>query len=197
MKNFFWKITLLATICVGMAGCSDKAKNTDTAQVGEIENIVIKTSGNDIIVQETSGDNVTASIIGYDGDLIVQKDNTLLIDIPTPKGGVKLSSPKTLYIGIPHSGILSLSATSDTGKVKIESVNVNKISVSTQIGNIATSELTGSVNAKTDLGKIQSSLKLSNDINDSGDGASYDGIIGDKPEMTINLYSSMGDIEME
>ncbi|MCC0648710.1 DUF4097 family beta strand repeat-containing protein [Clostridioides sp. ZZV15-6598] len=197
MKNFFWKITLLATICVGMAGCSDKTKNTDTAQVGEIDNIIIKTSGNDIVIQKTSGNNVTASIVGYDGDLIVQKENTLLIDIPTPKGGVKLSSPKTLYIGIPDSNVVSLSATSDTGKVKIESVNVNKISVSTQIGNITTSELAGSVKAKTDLGKIQSSLKLSNDINDSGDGSSYDGIIGDKTESIINLYSSMGDIEMK
>lgn len=81
--------------------------------------------------------------------------------------------------------------------MKIELVNVNKISVSTQIGNITTSELAGSVKAKTDLGKIQSSLKLSNDINNSEDGASYDGIIGDKTERTINLYSSMGDIEME
>lgn len=167
------------------------------SSVGEIENIIIKTSGNDIVIQETSGDNVTASIAGYDGDLIVQKKNIILIDIPTPKGRVKLSSPKTLYIGIPNSRVVSLSATSDTGKVKIESVNVNKISVSTQIGNITTSELAGSVKAKTDLGKIQSSLKLSNDINNSGDGASYDGIIGDKTERTINLYSSMGDIEME
>lgn len=199
MKNMLLKMGALlavAALCAGLSGCGNKTEYQDVVQPEDAKHLVIETGANDIVIATSDGDEATASIVGYDGALWVQDGDTLRISIPMPDEGVNIKSPQPLKIDIPSKALESLSITSTVGNVSIKSVPAKEITVATEYGEITISELAGTVDAKTDMGEIKSSLTLSGDIVavENGYGASYKGTVGDEAEKTITLTSNLGNI---
>lgn len=199
MKNTHLKIGVMfavAALCAGLAGCGSKTEFQDAVQAKDVKHVVIETGANDIVIATSDSDEAMASIVGYDGALWVQDGDTLRISIPMPDEGVNIKSPQPLKIGIPSKVLESLSITSTVGNVSIKSVAAKEITVATEYGEITISGLAGTVDAKTDMGEIKSSLTLSSDIaaKENGYGASYKGTVGGEAENTITLTSNLGNI---
>ncbi len=186
----------IVAISMGLAGCGNKTENSEDLPIDKIKNIVIKTGDNDIIVESADTDHVKASIIGYDGALLLQEGDTVHIKLPMTKGGIHLSKPQPLRVSVPSSRITSFTADSEYGSIKIDSVHTN-ILIHSEYGNIAASGLHGTVTANTQSGKIKSDFICDDDITSGIDsiGANYTGSLSnDSIEYEVRLSSQYGDI---
>lgn len=194
---------MLAFLLVVLCGCTDSGKGTTTKSIpsDQLQHLVIETGAHDIVIRSSDAETLSASVEGYKGELLTQEQDTVLIAIPMPGGGIHLRSPQPLYVDLPRQGIVgSLTVRSEYGQVRLEAVSAAEISVTTEHGNIALSGVSGQLTAKTKLGDIRSALELEQAIvtGTDGIGAFYEGPLLDKESsQIIELSTEFGQIELQ
>jgi len=194
---------MLAFLLVVLCGCTDSGKGTSTKSIpiARLQHLVIETGAHDIVIRSTDAEALSASVEGYEGELLTQDQDTALIAIPMPGGGIRLRSPQPLYVDLPRQGIVgSLTVRSEYGQVRLEAVSAAEITVTTGHGKIELSGVSGHLAAKTKLGDIHSVLELEQAVvtGTDGLGASYEGPLLDKESsQIIALSTEFGDIELQ
>jgi len=184
------------TLCLTLTGCGSKEENSTSDSLKDSKELIVKSVVNDVEIKEIDGENVTASLVGFEGELLTRKGDSLEIKLPEPKAGINLSPAEVLYIGIPKNSSLSIKVESEISAIKLDKLSVNHIEAVSDAGNITIIAPTGTLDAKTEAGKIHSSLSPKMDIQKQGDGEVTQGTI-DNASSTVVLRSSTGDIELK
>lgn len=196
MKQIIMKtycLLLLTIISVALTACSDKTEYQSSIPAPQIKHLIIETGGNNIVVKQGTSSDITASIAGYDGDLLIAEGNTARLKIPMPKAGINFSTPAPLSISIPEDSLDSLTLLSEAGHIYLENITVAEVNATTEYGNIFVSGLSGTVSADTQMGNIISDSPLAAHIQE---GKSYHGTMGDSEvKANITLSTNVGDIE--
>lgn len=205
MKNKNIKRTLLVTCMIamigGLCGCGAKEDKVETYDSSGVEKIQVITFAHPVNVSVGNDDKITVSMSGYENQLAFIAEDTMKIQIPEPKAGINIKSPQTLYITIPSTWENQIEINSEASNIDVSNVSTKQLTATTQFGNISISNLSGSLSAKSVLGKIQTDLPISSEIKlgDNQRGESLDIALGNDDQKTniITLYTNAGKINIQ
>lgn len=194
-------VTCIMGMIWGLCGCGAKEDKVETYDSSGIEKIQVTTFAHPVKVSVANDDKITVSISGYENQLAVIADDTMKIELPEPKAGINIKSPQTLYITIPSTWENQIEINSEASNIDVSNVSAKQLMVNTQFGNISISNLSGSLTAKSVLGKIQTDLPISSEINigDNQRGETLDTALGnaDQKSNKITLYTNAGKINIQ
>ncbi len=181
-----------------MTGFAIEKESSDTVKTASCEQLTIDSPANDVVIQETTGNKITASMSGHKGTLLKKNGKKLSITLPEPKAGMHFASPKVLYIKVPKKNNLSIHVRSEAGNIKLDGVRGKEITVDAQAGKISAANLSGNLHAKSEIGEIKAASAMKKDITQTQDGgATYEGHQGNRSDGEITLNNAAGEIELK
>lgn len=185
-------ICVLMTFC--LCGCKSDEVQSFTYEANDVTAIEIETGANAVTITRNSGTSIEVS---YTQDIAAIQDGIMQINIPMPGAGINFKEPAALIVSVPDTLLDSIRIKSEAGSVIINPVNIKKLTVETQYGDISLSGIEGRINAKSELGSITTELPIASEIKSLGKaGQNIDGQIGGS-ENEINLYTNVGTIQLK
>lgn len=199
MKNNkkFIGLAIMGMIFGGsMAGYASEIKNTSSVNVENYQQLTITSDAHNVVVQETDGNKITASMNGYKGRLLKKDGKKLSINIPAPKAGIRLSDPDILYVKVPKNNHLNINVQSEAGNVTLDHVSGKKIKVDLQAGKITANNLPSKIQAKTEIGEIKAKSTPEKVTQTQTGGAVYKDTQTNNSDSVTTLHNETGEIEI-
>lgn len=192
-------ICIFAVMAI-MSGCSlDKRKDyIESIDTKNVMSIIINTNANDVWIEKAESQEITIMQKEYEDGIAKLEESTLTIEIPSSKAGIRFTNPTPLYVYIPSDvSYKSISIESESGNIYYKDVNTSELDIRTEVGAIELKGIEGVIKAKSNVGKIYTTLFQTEEIkeNDAG-GNTVEGVIGNKKENEISVYTNTGKISM-
>ncbi|GGF86722.1 hypothetical protein GCM10010912_35000 [Paenibacillus albidus] len=198
--GYKWLTPLAAVfLMLGLAGCGDKAvEQTASFAGGKVQQIQINTDGQSVKVSRSEDAEVKIRM-KTSGELPAVLDGDVLtVNLEPASGFIHLKSA-TLYLEIPDQSYQSISLITTSGDIELADAQARDIQLAADSGSITVSGYTGTVEAATQSGKINSSLADPADIKNDGGGQSLKLTIdgADTGTSVLSAKSQSGNISVE
>jgi DUF4097 and DUF4098 domain-containing protein YvlB len=193
-------IVCMLGVIGGLCGCAQKKGIEESYDSTGINNIMITANAQDVKVFSTNEDKITVLLDGNKKELATISEGTMKIVLPKPTAGINLKKAQTLQIGIPSSWKQQIDIESETGNIGVSDININKLSIQSNYGDVTIGNLSGMLTAKTETGEIVTDLPISSDIKSEGTtlAESLNAQLGDKAEENneIMINTDIGKISI-
>ncbi|MBT2289354.1 DUF4097 family beta strand repeat protein [Paenibacillus albidus] len=198
--GYKWLTPLAAAfLMLGIAGCGDKAvEQTASFAGGEVQQIQIHTDGQSVKVSRSEDAEVKIRMKASGELPAVLDGDVLTVNLEPASGFIHLKSA-TLYLEIPDQSYQSISLITTSGDIELADAQARDIQLAADSGSITVSGYTGTVEAATQSGKINSSLADPADIKNDGGGQSLKLTIdgADTGTSVLSAKSQSGNISVE
>ncbi|NLW22545.1 MAG: DUF4097 domain-containing protein [Tissierellia bacterium] len=192
---------------------SEDRENISLYYYGDISthintNLETKTIGDKLIIEAKTKNlksNFNSTNIDLHLDIIIPSTYTDNLNIKSDLGSIHIEDLELnkLYvmgelgnINIKNTYVVELDASSSLGKISIEDVYSKENKLVTDLGSISVKNVTGDLEVKTDLGRIELEYhELSSNINAKSNSGNIEIILPKKSNFTLDANTGLGSID--
>lgn len=135
IKRKFISLGSIGLLVLGLTACNSKNTKEETYNVEKVNEIVVKTDGQDIEVRPTDDKNVKVSMKGAKEIPAQINGDVLTINIEESSGFINLKT-KTLYVDVPEKIYKKVSIITTSGNVSGEKIKAEELIFTSDSGDI-------------------------------------------------------------